>query len=180
MAKRKRMKLSRHEKQFWQRYFRIDKATDIPEYLDGFKAVDSDYDDDFFYFLSLRVKSISEIHLKESLVTDVGVKYISGFAGLKNLYLRKHPNITKTSIPYFNEMKDLESLNITKTSITLTDLCKDLNNAMLKEVFLSSSADDGDLLEKGFMLKERMPNCAIYLDTSFTTNVFDHPVQPIF
>jgi AmiR/NasT family two-component response regulator len=88
------------------------------------------------------------------------------FKELKYLVLRQHKNITKASIPYFNQMQHLESLNITKTKITLSHLCEHLNNQSLKEVFLDSEEDEKDIEEKALLLKERMPNCNIYLDTS--------------
>ncbi len=173
------MNLSKEEKKFWQLHFRIEKLEAIPKEWTTFKRIDSEEDDDFFYFLSLRVASILEIHLKQTLVTDEGIKHISKFKDLEILYLKKHNKITKESIPYFNEMKSLQSLNITKTKITLTDLCKSLNNQNLKEVFISSE-DSEDIVEKAFVLKERMPNCNVYLDTSFKTDVFGNPIKPIF
>lgn len=174
------MKLSKEEKKFWQRHFRIENANNIPPKWAIFKEIDSDCDDEFLYFLSLRVTSITNIHLKESLVTDEGVKYIAGFKDVTTLYLRTHDNITKASIPYFNQMKDLKSLNITKTKITLSDLCENLNHQNLREIFLSSEETEENTTEKGFILKERMPKCSVYLDTSFTTDVFDNPIKPIF
>ena len=174
------MKLSKEEKKFWLRNYRIEKAEDIPVKMNIFKDVDSDCDDEFFYFLSLRVSSIVEFHLKQSLVTDEGVKYICAFKDLETLYLRNHDKITKASIPFFNQMKDLKSLNITKTKITLSDLCENLNNQNLREIFMSSEDDEENILEKGFIMKERMPKCNIYLDTSFTTDMFGKAVKPIF
>jgi hypothetical protein len=35
---------------------------------------------------------------------------------------------------------------------------------------LDSEDDEENILEKAFILKERMPNCDIYLDTSDTFN----------
>ena len=48
------------------------------------------------------------------------------------------------------------------------------------EVFLSSEENEENILEKAFILKERMPNCDIYLDTCFTTDAFGNPEKPIF
>lgn len=142
------MNLLKEEKKFWQRHFRIEKLEDIPKEWSSFKRIDSEEDDDFFYFLSLRVASISEIHLKQTLVTDEGLKYISKFKYLEILYLRNHNKITKESIPYFNEIKSLQSLNINKTKITLTDLYKSLNNQSLNEVFISSEVNEENIDEK--------------------------------
>jgi hypothetical protein len=174
------MNLLKDEKKFWQRHFRIEKLEDIPKNWSGYTSIDSENDDTFLYFLSLRVSSILEIHLKETLITDEGIKHLCAFKDLKTLYLRKHIEVTKKSIPYFNQMKSLESLNITKTKITLTDLFDLLDNQSLKEVFLSSEVSDENLIEKAFTLKERMPNCNIYLDTSFVTDTSGEPIDPIF
>lgn len=105
---------------------------------------------------------------------------MSNFKELRVLYLRKHKEITNKSIPYFNQMKYLESLNITKTAITLTNLVDNLDNQSLKEVFLDSEENDQHIIEKAFTLKERMPNCNIYLDTCFTTENDGSTIAPIF
>jgi hypothetical protein len=174
------MSLSKEEKKFWQLHFRIEKLEDIPKEWSILKKIDSEEDDDFFYFLTLRVASILEIHLKQTLVTDEGIKHISKFRDLEILFLRNHDKITKESIPYFNQMESLESLNITKTKITLADLSEHLNNQTLKEVFLSSQENEQNILENAYILKERMPNCNMYLDTCFTTDAFGNPEKPIF
>jgi hypothetical protein len=176
------MRLKGEEKKFWQKYFRIEKIEDIPKVwpvIGGYGYGDEQFDK-YFYFISLRVPIVHEIILKESYVTDEGVKYMCAFKELKLLYLRKHQEITRNSIPHFNQMESLESLNITKTNITLTDLCELLNNQSLKEVFLDSEENEENILDKAFILKQRMPNCNIYLDTCFTTNILGNPIDPIF
>ncbi len=176
------MILSKEEKKFWQRYFRIEKLQDIPRewpLIGGYGFGDEQFDE-YFYYISLRVPIVHEIILKESYVTDEGVKHMANFKELRLLYLRKHKEITKKSIPFFNQMNSLESLNITLTKIRLTDLYNHLDNQSLKEVFLSSEENEENLLEKAFALKERMPNCNIYLDTCFTTDDFGRPEKPIF
>ena len=98
------MNLLKEEKKFWKRHFRIEKLDAIPPVWSGYKSIDSENDDDFFYFFTLRVSSISEIYLKDTLVTDEGVKHISKLKNLESLCLRSHSKITKASIPFFNEM----------------------------------------------------------------------------
>jgi len=169
------MKLSKQEKKFWQTHFHFDAPSQLHENWQQIWSVDNSEDDDYFYFFTLRVTSIVDVYLKASLITDKAVEYMTKFKELKYLVLRQHKNITKASIPYFNQMEKLESLNITKTKITLTDLCEQLNNQSLKEVFLDSEENEENILEKAFALKERMPNCNIYLDTSDTDNE-----KPIF
>lgn len=171
---------SKEEKKFWQKHYRIEKVSDIFADWTLFKSIDGNEDDAFFYFLTLRVTSITDLFLKESLITDKGIAYLCNFKELKHLYLRNHSAITNQSIPFFNNMACLESLNITKTKITLTDLSNSLNNQSIKEVFLDSEENETDLEEKAFILKERMPNCNIYLDCSYTTDTFGNIEKPIF
>ena len=180
-----KMNLQKEEKKFWQKHFRIEKLDDIPKELPniGGYGYGDEQTDDYFYFISLRVEIVHEIYLKESYVTDEGVKHMMNFKELKKLHLRRHKGITKKSIPYFNQMESLESLNITKTSITLTDLCEHLNNQCLKEVFLDSLEDidtEESILENAYVLKQRMPNCNIYLDCSSAIDGFNNLEKPIF
>ena len=177
------MKFSKEEKKFWQKHFRIEKLKDIPkewQNIGGYGYGD-EQTDEYFYFISLRVEVVHEIYLKESYVTDEGVKHMTNFKALKKLHLRRHEDITKVSITYFNQMKYLENLNITKTTITLTDLCEHLNNQSLKEVFLDSNNEsEENILEMAYELKQRMPKCNVYLDCSESTDAFGVKEKPIF
>ena len=174
------MNFSKQEKQFWQRHYHFDKPSAIPTDWEQLWSVDGNEDDDFFYYFALRVSKITDVHLKDTLITDAAVEHMLKFKGLKNLFLRRHDDITKASIPFFNQMENLERLNITKTQISLSDLAEGLDNQSLKQVFLSSEGDETEIEEKAFILKERMPNCDIYLDASDTIDVFGNPEKPIF
>ncbi len=173
------MKLSKEEKKYWQKHFRIEKLQDIPTTMTAFSSIDGDADDELMFYFAKRV-SISEMYLKCTWVTDNGVSHISKIKQLKELSLIDHRNVTKASIPYINQMAHLEALNILKTEITLSDLCVNLNNQNLKTVFVSSEEGEANIDEKGFLLKERIPKCNIYLDTNFTTDIFGNPEKPIF
>ena len=125
--------------------------------------VDSNHDDEFFYFFTLRVTSIIDVYLKDTLITDKAVEYMMAFKNIKSLFIRRHENVTKASILFINEMKFLENLNVSKTQITLTDLAENLNNQNLKEVGLDGEEDEENRAKNLSILKERMPNCEIIL-----------------
>lgn len=173
------MKLSKEEKKVWQKHYRIEKLKDIPTEMLGFSCIEGDADDELMFCFAKRV-SIPEMYLKCTDVTDEGVKHISKIHNLKYLTLADHIKVTKASIPYFNEMQLLESLNIINSEITLSDLCESLNNQNLRTVFVSSEDNEENIAEKGFLLKERMPKCDIYLNTYFTTDAFGNLEKPIF
>ncbi|PIX12053.1 MAG: hypothetical protein COY55_09680 [Flavobacteriaceae bacterium CG_4_10_14_0_8_um_filter_31_99] len=174
------MKFSKEEKKFWQTHYHFDKPSQLHENWQQIWSVDGNEDDDFFYFFTKRLITIQDVYLKDTLITDKAVAYMVQFKELKSLFLRRHDTITKACIPFINQMQQLESLNITKTKITLTDLCDSLNNQSLKEVFLDAEEDEKGILEKAFMLKERMPNCDVFLNCSSSIDAFGNKEKPIF
>ena len=174
------MKFSKEEKKFWQTHYHFDKPSQLYENWQQIWSADGNEDDDFFYFFTKRVTTIQDVYLKDTLISDKAVEYMVQFKELKSLFLRKHDTITKVCIPFINQMQQLESLNITKTKITLTDLCDSLNNQSLKEVFLDAEEEEKNILEKAFMLKERIPNCDIFLNCSSSIDAFGNIEKPIF
>lgn len=173
-------KFTKEEKKFWQRHYRIEKADRIPAEWYRFHSADSDCDDEFFYFLSLRLLSLENIYLKDSQITDLGVKYMLNFKNLQSLFLRKNRFLTNESVLYFNQMENLQMLNITGTAITLDDLCEYLDNQSLREVFIDSDESEDEVSAKAAILKIKVPHCKIYLNCSHSTDIFDKPEKPIF
>ena len=160
------MKLKGEEKHFWWHFRQITDSKNIPEELPGFTSIDSTVDDDYIRMLVDKVSIIHEIYLKETMVTDVGVKLISELKQIEHLTLMKHENITKDCLPYLNKLTDLEYLDVWRTKIRLEDLAvlKDLKK--LKELYVSADEnDDRELvLEKIIKAEETLPGCAIYTD----------------
>lgn len=169
------MKLKGIEKQFWWHFRRIKDSKDIPVEVSGLHGVDDpDYNDDYFAMLTDKVKIMHSIFLKETYITDEGVKHISKLQGLKSLTLMKHPKITKASLPYLNQLVDLEYLDIWDTGIILEDLTALDQLKNLKELYISSSikADDGSfhdldnerILEHLIVLEGIFPECTFFVD----------------
>jgi len=161
------MKLKVVEKQFWWHFRQITDSKHIPTELSGFTGIDdSDIDDDYIGMIAAKVSIVHQIYLKETKVTDTGVKLLSGFKQLKRLTLMKHENITKDCLPYINRLTDLEYLDVWKTKIRLEDLgaLTDLKN--LKELYVSPNdeedeSDQETILEKIIKAEETLPNCVI-------------------
>lgn len=160
------MKLKGQEKHFWWHFRQITDSRDIPTELPGFTSIDSLVDDEFMGMLAARVSIVHDIYLKETLVTDVGVKSISNFKELKRLTLMKHENISKACLPYINTLTDLEYLDVWRTKIRLEDLSALTNLKQLKELYVSAGDEinepDRDLvLEKIIKAEETLPHCKI-------------------
>lgn len=162
------MKLRGAEKQFWWHFGHITEAKNIPTELPGFTSIDSLVDDAYLAMLFAKVSVMGSIYLKETRVTDEGVKLISNVKQLKDLTLMKHEDITKACLPYLNKLTDLEYLDIWRTKIRLEDIwvLKDLKN--LKELHISPH-DEGveesrdSILEKIIKAEETLPNCIIQI-----------------
>lgn len=160
------MKLKGEEKHFWWHFRRITDSKHIPMELPGFTSIDSEVDDEFLGLLTAKVSIIHHIYLKETLVTDKGVKLISNLKQLKTLTLMKHENITKDCLPYLNKLTDLEYLDVWKTKIRLEDLSALTNLKKLKELYISPNDEEDEsdrdaILEKIIKAEETLPNCAI-------------------
>ncbi|MNL21073.1 Leucine Rich repeats (2 copies) [compost metagenome] len=126
-----------------------------------------DVDDEYMGMIAAKVSIVHHIYLKETNVTDVGVKFISDFKGLKTLTLMKHQGITKACLPDINKLIDLEYLDVWKTKIRLEDVGALTNLNKLKELYVSANDKDDDsdrdgILEKIIKAEETLPNCAIY------------------
>lgn len=161
------MKLKGKEKYFWWHFRHITDSKDIPTELPGITGIDdADVDDEYMSMIAAKVSIVHEIYLKETAISDEGVKLISEFKQLKRLTLMKHPNITKACLPYLNKLIDLEYLDVWKTKIRLEDLGALPNLKKLKELYISPNdqEDESDrdaILEKIIKAEETLPGCAI-------------------
>ena len=169
------MRLKGIEKQFWWNFGQIKDSKDIPSEVSGIYGVDDpEFNDDYFAMLTEKVKIMQSIYLKETHITDEGVKHISKLKGLKELTLMKHPKITRASLPYLNQLVDLQYLDIWRTEIILEDMAELDQLKNLKEVNISScrKTDDDtfpelkhdDISEQLILLEDLFPNCTFYVD----------------
>ncbi|MBD8082336.1 hypothetical protein [Chryseobacterium caseinilyticum] len=173
-------KFTKEEKKFWQRHYRIEKPDRIPADWYRLHSADSDFGDEYFYFLSLRLFSLEDIYLKDSQITDQSIKYMLNFKNLHTLFLRKNRFLTNQSIQYFNQMQNLKRLDITRTEITLADLCEFLDNTNLLKIFIDSDETEEEIMAMASILKAKVPNCSIYLNCCHSTDVFGTSNKPIF
>lgn len=155
------MKKDKKELNFWKRYFNIHSIAAIPQEMDKYTGIDSDEDDQFFLYLTSRVPVIHSIDLRCTFITDEGVKYISKLKELKELSLRNHNKITKESLPFLNQLTDLEYLDLSKTEITLADVPALSNLQNLKELHISAEETKEYIVKKISNLKQVLPHCFI-------------------
>ena len=156
--------LTKTEKKFWQRHYRIEKLADIPQEMKGIVSIDSDLDDDFLFYVTSRVPIIRAFDLENTDVTDEGIKLISTVKHVEKLELKSSKQITKACLTYINNLRELKLLNLMKTNISLNDITilKDLPN--LEELYLSSEESDEYNFERVIQLKEILPNCRVFIN----------------
>lgn len=160
------MKLKGREKYFWERNFNIKSLSAIPEEISGITGIDSSHDDEFFYFISLRIRSVGSIFLRCTDVTDLGVEYISLLKDLRELTLKDHRKITSACLPYINRLTNLEYLDLSKNDIPVNDLFSLTELRKLKVLMFSSELDKvvpEDMLIK---LQEQFPGCEITVQSA--------------
>jgi Leucine-rich repeat (LRR) protein len=155
------MKLKGKEKFFWERNFNIKKVANIPSQIEGIRGIDSEHDDDFFFYLTSRVHSVGEIVLRCTNVTDKGVDYISTLKNLRQLTLKDHRGITKACLPGINKLTELEYLDISKNDISIEDLYTLTSLKKLKQLFISSDKPDREIAEELDSLKKHFPGCEV-------------------
>lgn len=158
------MKKDKKELYFWKRHFNINSIAAIPKEMDKFTGIDSDEDDQFFLYLTSRIPVIHSIDLRCTCITDEGVKHIGTLKDLKELSLRNHNKITKESLPFLNQLRDLEYLDISKTEITLADVPALSNLKNLRELHISAEETKEYIEEKISNLKQVLPNCIVYVN----------------
>jgi hypothetical protein len=169
------MKLKGVEKQFWWHFGQITDSKDIPFEVSGISGVDDpDYNDEYFEMLTDRIKIIHSINLKETALTDKGLKHISKTKQLKSLTIMKHPGITTEALPFLNELADLEYLDIWRTGIVLEDLVALNQLKKIKEMHDSSARETQDglfteldsnlILEQLIELETVFPHCTFFVD----------------
>ena len=158
------MKKDKKELNFWKSHFNINSIAAIPQEMSRYSGIDSDEDDQFFLYLTSRIPVIHSIDLRCTFITDEGVKHIGTLKDLKELSLRNHNKITKESLPFLNQLTDLEYLDISKTEITLADVPTLSNLQNLKELHISAEETKENILEKISTLKQVLPNCIVYVN----------------
>ncbi len=155
------MKLKGREKYFWERNFNIKSLSDMPERISGIKGIDSSHDDEFFSYLTSRITQMDAIHLRCTNLTDEGVKYIARVKNLRELTLKDHQHISSASLPYINQLTELEYLDISKNNILLQDLFKLTQLKKLKQLIISSDLEEKEMQEEMEKLKAHFPGCEI-------------------
>ena len=152
---------NKKEAYFWKRHF--NKAPNelhlIPNKAGRFNYRDSEIDDEFLYWITLRIKIIDQLDLDNTLVTNEGIKHLSTMEAIRELRLKGCGGIDNGCMEYLNKITSLELLHLGSTSIDLDDL-KELGLLQnLKLLLVSSGESEAVIKEKVAVLKQMFPHC---------------------
>ncbi len=120
-VKHNTIKADKEELYFWQRHFNIknNDLASIPKEIDrlNLRIQDTEVDDKWLLYISLRIKIIDRIDLDDCLITDEGVKHLSTLSSIKQLRLKGCHNVTNAALAYLNKLTDLQLLHLSGTAI---------------------------------------------------------------
>jgi hypothetical protein len=149
MRKKKKEKLV--EEQFWATfyYMNIPKHIDgIPEHVERvrFRLYESVYDEDLVMMVQ-GVKSVGQLDLDETYITNAGVEELVKLDSIRELRLKGCWSITNEAMPFICSIKGLELLHLGSTGIT-TEGFKEIGKLKdLKLLLISADTDDEKLAE---------------------------------
>ena len=154
---------NKKEAYFWKRHF--NKAPNelhlIPEKVGRFNYRDSEIDDEFLFWITLRIKIIDQLDLDNTLITNEGVKHLSKMEAIRELRFKGCRGINNGCMKYLNKITSLELLHLGSTTIDLDDV-KELSSLQnLKLLLVSSSESEAAIKEKVAVLKKIFQHCEL-------------------
>jgi hypothetical protein len=149
MKSKKRNK--RAEKEFWETfyYMNVPKHFEgIPEHVENVRFRLYDHvDDDHLILMVQGIKSVGQLDLDETDITNSGVKELLKLDNLTELRLKGCINITDEAMPSICSIKGLELLHLIGTSITTAGYDNIANLKNLKKLLIPADRDDPKLEE---------------------------------
>ena len=164
--------LKKRELYFWKSNYGIsgNQLHLIPKEQHRFNFRDSEVNDDFLFWLTSRKKIVEQFDLDNSLITNIGVKYLSEMESIKELRLKGCHGIDKGCLGYLNKITSLQLLHIGSTAINLSDIKELKSLQKLKLLLVSSNEGEAEIKEKVAALKQLLLHCVINVNHNIIDN----------
>jgi len=146
MRKKKKQKLK--EETFWANFchFNLPKEqNEIPTHIKRVNFRLSGADDEDLQLMAGYIKSIEQLDLDETEITNLGLHYLTQLESIKELRLKGCQGIDDDGLPYIYQIKGLELLHLGSTSITVARL-QEINKLPYLKTLLISANDDEEIL----------------------------------
>ena len=153
----------KNEKDFWKRFFNIGlhQLEESHLHVRRFNFRDSSINDQELSWICSRLKTIYQLDLDNTEISDESIRDLTKLQSITELRLKGCRWVTADSIPYLNQLADLELLHLIGTSITLDDAIGLGNLRKLKLLLLSSADPEEIIRQKAERLKQLLPGCEI-------------------
>ena len=149
MKNKKREKQA--EEEFWETFYVMNvrkNINGIPLHIDQVQFRLYDYvDDDHLERMVRVIKSIGQLDLDETAITNAGIKELIKLETIQELRLKGCSNITDEAMPFVCAIKGLTLLHLIGTNITTAGFNEIGKLKELKKLFISADRDDEKLEE---------------------------------
>ena len=147
MRRKKKQKLK--EETFWANfcYFNLPKDQDeIPFHIRRVNFRLGGATDDDLEMMAGYIKTIEQLDLDETDITNLGLQHLTKLESIKELRLKSCRQIDNDGLPYLYQIKGLELLHLGGTAITIAGLLAIGQLKLLKTLLISADEDEMHLL----------------------------------
>ncbi len=151
--------MKKKENFFWKSYFGVTSPDLIPEKISRLPWKEENITDDELEFLSGKVRSIIQMDLDHTLITNKGIEYLTKL-NIKELRL-KDLNIDDRSITFIQKISGLTLLHIGGTNISSEGILSLSSISTLETLICTPNPIDTKAL---ISFKEILPQCELIVN----------------
>lgn len=162
MRRKKQLKLA--EEAFWSDFFYFNipnHINEVPEHVERVNFRYYNVDDEGLLRMIAYVKSIGQLDLDGTDITNEGVKYLVQLNNITEIRFKGCRSIDNNAMPYICQIKGLELLHLIGTSVTTDGFAQIGNLKQLKTLLISADTDDPKLEE---IYASLAPSCQMIVD----------------
>lgn len=153
MNKKKRQK--ELEDRFWSDFFALSVPShlnEVPTHIHRANLRITGATDDSLFWMVQQVKTINQLDLDETDITNEGIKHLLQLESVKELRLKGCNDIDNDCLQYLNVMPSLELLHLGGTPITPNAVLQLDKLTNLKLLLISAEPSDAKYLEEIFVM----------------------------
>lgn len=151
---------NKREKRFWRDWHSIPSPNQIPSHIHRLAYNTENIGDEELGYIASRVKSIDQLDLNETDITNKGISYLTRLDSLKELRL-KDTYIDDDCVSDLLKINGLEFLHLKHTDLTIEGIMKLGELKTLKTLLVTVPQDETDKLKT---LQQRLPNCELVVN----------------
>lgn len=151
---------NKKEKRFWQDWHSISSPDQIPNHINRLAFNTENIGDEQLGYITSRVKSVNQLDLNETDITNKGISYLTSLESVKELRL-KSTYINDECVSDLLKVNGLEFLHLKYTDLTIDGILKLGELKTLKTLLVTLQEDETDKLKT---LHQRLPDCELVVN----------------